>query len=68
MHKQLKDLGKLLNIDFISLKIGEDLKHKEIKPALIIEQSVVYKSECGWCDASYVGYKHWHLYHEIGDR
>ena len=45
VHKQLKDLGKLLNIDFISRKVGEDLKHKEIKPALITEQSVVYKSE-----------------------
>ena len=33
--KQLKDLGKLLNIDlrsvFISRKVGQDLKHKEIK-------------------------------------
>ena len=26
------------------------------------EQSVVYKFECGWCDASYVGYMHQHLY------
>ena len=49
--------GKLLKIDlcpvFISRKVGEDLKCKEIKPALINEQSVVYKFECGWCDASY---------------
>ena len=41
VRKQLKDLGKLLNIDlclvFISAKVGEDLKHKEIKPALINE-------------------------------
>jgi len=47
VRKQLKDLGKLLNIDlspvFISRKVGEDLKHKEIKLALINEQSVVYK-------------------------
>ena len=45
VRKQLKDLGKLLNIDlcpvFISRKVGEDLKHKEIKLALINEQSVV---------------------------
>ena len=38
-RKQLKDLGNLLNIDLclvsISRKVGEDLKHKEIKPALI---------------------------------
>ena len=65
VRKQLKDLGKLLNIDlrlvFISRKVGEDLKHKEIKPALINEQSVVYKFECGWCDASYVGYTRRHL-------
>ena len=58
VRKQFKDLGKLLNIDlrpvFISRKVG-DLKHKEIKPALINEQSVVYKFESGWCDASYLG-------------
>ena len=62
VRKQLKDLGKLLNIDlclvFISRKVGEDLKHKEIKPALINEQSLVHKFECGWCDASYVAGLH----------
>ena len=51
VRKQLKDLGKLLNIDlrpvFISRKVGENLKHKKNKPALINEQSVVYKFECG---------------------
>ena len=71
MRKQLKNLGKLLNIDlcpvFISRKVGEDLKHKEIKPALINEQSVVYKFECGWCDASYVGYTRRHLYQRIDE-
>ena len=71
VRKQLKDLGKLLNIDlcpvFISRKVGEDLKHKEIKPALINEQSVVYKFECGWCDASYVGYTRRHLYQRIDE-
>ena len=72
MRKQLKeDLGKLLNIDlypvFISRKVGEDLKHKEIKPALINEQSAVYKFERGWCDASYVGYTRRHLYQRIDE-
>ena len=47
-----------LNIDscpvFISQKVEEDLKHKEIKSVLINKQSVVYKFEDGWCDASYV--------------
>ena len=58
VRKQLKDLSKLLNIDlcpvFISRKVGEDLKHKEIKPALINEQSIVYKFECGCCDACWL--------------
>ena len=66
VRKLLKELGKLLNIDlspgFISRKVGEDLKHKEIKPALINEQSLVCIFECGWCDASYVGYTRRHLY------
>ena len=71
VRKQLKDLGKLLNIDlcpvFISQKVGEDLKHKENKPALINEQSVVYKFECGWCDASFVAYTRQHLYQRINE-
>ena len=70
-RKQLKDLSKLLNIDlcpvFISRKVGDDLKHKEIKPALINEQLVVYKFEGGWCDASYVGYTRRHLYQRIDE-
>ena len=70
VRKQLKDLGNLLSIDlcpgFISRKVGEDLKHQEIKPVLINKQLVVYKFECGWCDASYVGYTRRHLYqHQI---
>ena len=72
VRKQLKDLGNLLNIDlcpvFISRKVGgEDLKHQEIKPALINGQSVVYKFECGWCDASYVDYTRPHLYQRIDE-
>ena len=69
--KQLKDFGKLLNIElcplFISRKVGEDLSYKEIKPALINEQSVVYKFECGWCDASYVGYSRRHLHQRVDE-
>ena len=53
--------------DFISQKVGEDLKHKEIKPALLNEQSVIYKFECGWCDASYVDYMRRHLYQRIDE-
>ena len=61
----------MLNIDlspvFTSQKIGVDLAHKEIKSALINEQSVVYKLECGRCDASYVGYTRRHLYQQIDE-
>ena len=71
VRKQLKDLGNLLNIDLcvvsISRKVGEDLKHKEIKPPLINEQSVVYQFECGWCDASYVSYTRRYLYQRIDE-
>ena len=71
MWKQLKDFGKLLNIDlcpvFISRKVGEYLKQKEIKIALINEQSVIYKFDCGWCDASYVGYTRRNLYQRIDE-
>ena len=71
VRKQLKDLGNLLNIDlcpvFISRKGGEDLKHQEINPALINEQSVVYKFKSGWCDASYVSYTRRHLCQRIDE-
>ena len=72
VRKQLKDLRKLLNIDlwpvFISRKVGEDLKIKKSSPrTLINEQSVVYKFECGWRDASYVGYTRRHLYQRIDE-
>ena len=35
--------------------------------SLINEQSVVYKFERGWCDASYVGYTRRHLYQRIDE-
>ena len=41
--------------------------HFQIKPALINEQSVVYQIECGWCDASYVGYTRRYLYQRIDE-
>ena len=71
VRRQLTDLSKLLNIQlspvFVSRKVGDDLKRREIKPALINNQSVVYKFECGRCDASYVGYTRRHLHQRVDE-
>ena len=48
-------------------EIEDHRVNKMFKPALINEQSVVYKFECGWCDASYVGYTRRHLYQRIDE-
>jgi len=53
---------------FISRKLNEDLKVREVKPATVNQQClpVVYKFQCNLCDAGYIGYTHGHL-HECVD-
>ena len=40
---------------FISRKLNEDLKVREVKPATVNQQCLVYKFQCNLCDAGYVG-------------
>ena len=42
---------------FVSKKLGQDLKPKEIKPSTVNKQCVVYHFTCDLCDADYVRYK-----------
>ena len=59
VKRQLTQLNKKLDIDlqpvFVSRKLEDVLKFREPKPSLVSHQLVVYKFQCGSCDASYVG-------------
>ena len=50
---------------FISRKLNEDLKVREVKPATVNQQCLVYKFECNLCDAGYVGYTRSHLHERV---
>ena len=71
VKKRLTDLSSKINSTiqpvFISRKLNEDRKVREVKPAIINQQCLVYKFQCNLCDAGYVGYTRCHL-HERVDR
>ena len=58
--RQLRDLSQKIGITlqpfFVSNKLGQDLKPKEIKPSLVNKQCVFHHFSCDLCDADYVGY------------
>ena len=60
VRRQMRDLshkiGSTLQPVFISKKLEQDLKPKEIKPPIVNQQCVVYLFSCDLCDADYVGY------------
>jgi len=53
---------------FVSRKLEQDLKPKEIKPSNVNRQCVVYKFACDLCDADYVGFTARHLHQRIAER
>ena len=59
---QVRDLSRKICVTlqpiFVSKKLEQDLKPKEIKPSIVNRQCVVYKFVCDLCDADYVGYAH----------
>ena len=52
---------------FVSKKLGQDLKPKEIKPSIVNKHCVVYHFSCDLCDADYVGYTVRHLHQRIAE-
>ena len=52
---------------FVSKKLGQGLKPKEIKPSIVNKQCVVYRFSCDLCDADYVGYTARHLHQRIAE-
>ena len=71
VRKQLRDLshkiGPTLQPVFVSKKLGQDLKPKEIKPSIVNKQCVVCHFSCDLCDADYVGYTAQHLHQRIAE-
>ena len=69
VRRQMRDLshkiGTTLQPVFISKKLEQDLKPKEIKPPIVNQQCVVYSFSCALCDADYVGYTARHLHQRI---
>ena len=60
VRRQLRDLSRKICVTwqpiFVSKKLEQDLKPKEIKPSIVNRQCFVYKFACDLCDADYVGY------------
>ena len=69
--RQLHDLsgkvGVILQPIFVSKKLEQDLKPKEIKPSIVSQHCVVYKFTFDLCDADYVGYTARHLHQRIAE-
>ena len=62
VRRQLRGLTRKICVTlqpiFVSRKLEQDLKPKEIRPSIVNRQCVVYKFACDLCDACYVGFKY----------
>ena len=71
VRRQLRDLSRKICVTlqpiFVSEKLEQDLKPKEIKPSIVNRQCIVYKFACDLCDADYVGYTAQHLHQCIAE-
>ena len=71
VRKQLGDRSRKilprLQPVFVSKKLGQDLKPKEMKPSIVNRQCVVYRFSYDLCDADYVGYTARHLHQRIAE-
>ena len=69
VKKELKNLSMKVQTTvqpvFVSRKVSQDLKVREIKPQIVNQQRVVYQFQCDLCDAGYVGYTRGHLHTRV---
>ena len=69
VKKRLTDLSSKIKTAiqpvFISRKLSGDLKVREVKPAIVNQQCLVYKFQCNLCDTGYVGYTRGHLHERV---
>ena len=66
-HDLRHKIGATLQPVFISRKLGQDFKPREIKPPIVNQQCVVYSFMCDLCDSGYVGYTAQHLHQRIAE-
>ena len=59
--------GRIYEHIFVSKKLEQDLKLKEIRPSFVSQQCVVNKFARDLCDADYVGYTARHLHQSIAE-
>ena len=68
VRRQLRDLSSKISVTlqpvFVSKKLQQDLKPKEIKQSIVRQHCVVYKFACDLCDAD-VGYTARHSHQSI---
>ena len=69
VKKRLTDLSSKIKTTiqpvFVSKKLNEDLKVREVKPPTVNQQCVAYQFQCNLCDAGYVGYTRSHLHERV---
>ena len=58
VKRQMRDLSHKIGITlqpvFVSRKLEQDLKPREMKPSIVNQQCVVYSFTCDLCDSDYV--------------
>ena len=71
IRRQFHDLSNkirpTLEPVFVSRKLENDLKPREVKPSIVNQQCVVYHFSCDLCDADYVGYTARHLVQHVAE-
>ena len=69
VKRQMRDLSQKIGLTvqpiFVSKKLEQDLKPKEVKPPIINQQCMVYLFSCDLCVTDYVGYTARHLHQRI---
>ena len=68
MRDHSHKIGTTLQPVFISRKLRQYLKPREIKRPIVYQQCVVYSFTCDLCDSDYDGYTDRHLHQRIAER
>ena len=72
VRSQLKDLSQEIDVivqhTFVSHKVKQHLKPREVKPSNVNQQSLVYQFKCDLCGAGYVAYTRRHLHQRVDEQ
>ena len=58
-------IGPIVQRVFVSGKLEQDFRPKEVKPSVVNQQCIVYHFSRDLCDADYVGYTTRHLFQRV---